>query len=377
MGAKSFSKLKIEKLPDIRDVDVFNALSSMFWKIEKYVPSAWGEHIPFLFSLISFLKPRRFVELGVHNGGSFLAACQAVSYGNIVCECVAVDNWIGEHHAGFHSSDVFSSFLSNLGRYSNFGGYIRSDFNQAAEQFEDGSIDLLHIDGFHSEEAVQNDFDTWLPKMSDIGVIIFHDTNEFRAGFGVWRFWHAIREKYPYLEFGHCHGLGVLAVGKNSAFRQNIPSFGVPIASRLVNHALQFIAEGVGSNAWATAKLSVSPPQKVADHELTSLKQQVEAFKKQTANLTAEKADAVKSKENEVAALKQQVETFKKQIDDLTTEKADAVNSKENEVAALKQQVNHSNQEVAALRAEIGAYKFSTSWKITSPLRWAMTKIRR
>ncbi|NKW09618.1 class I SAM-dependent methyltransferase [Ochrobactrum tritici] len=173
MGAKSFSKLKIEKRPDIRDVDVFNAFSSMFWKIEKYVPSAWGEHIPFLFSLISFLKPRRFVELGVHNGGSFLAACQAVDYGNIACECVGVDNWIGERQAGFHSSEVFNSFLNNLSRYSDFAGYIRSNFHQAAEQFEDGSIDLLHIDGFHSEEAVQNDFDTWLPKMSDIGVIIF------------------------------------------------------------------------------------------------------------------------------------------------------------------------------------------------------------
>lgn len=219
MGAKSFSKLKIEKRPDIRDVDVFNAFSSMFWKIEKYVPSAWGEHIPFLFSLISFLKPRRFVELGVHNGGSFLAACQAVDYGNIACECVGVDNWIGERQAGFHSSEVFNSFLNNLSRYSDFAGYIRSNFHQAAEQFEDGSIDLLHIDGFHSEEAVQNDFDTWLPKMSDIGVIIFHDTNEFRTGFGVWRFWQAIREKYAYLSL-------VIAMARCSCCREEFPTPG-------------------------------------------------------------------------------------------------------------------------------------------------------
>lgn len=88
---------------------------------------------------------------------------------------------------------------------------IKSTFDDARSQFEDGTIDLLHIDGYHSYESVKHDFESWLPKMSSRGVILFHNINVRVPGFGVWKLWEEIKLTYPHFEFAHEHGLGVMS----------------------------------------------------------------------------------------------------------------------------------------------------------------------
>ena len=90
---------------------------------------------------------------------------------------------------------------------------MKSYFDEAASVFDTRSIDLLHIDGFHSYEAVQHDFRKWLPKMSDRAIVIFHDINVHERGFGVWRFWEEVSKEYPSTAMDHGHGLGILYVG--------------------------------------------------------------------------------------------------------------------------------------------------------------------
>ena len=176
--------------------------------------SAWYGHVPFAMWLVRALRPRVFVELGTHNGISYTAFCQAVLEAGMVAKGYAVDTWRGDEHAGFYDETVFSDLAAfHDAGYSGFSRLLRMTFDEARDSFADGSIDLLHIDGLHTRDAVEHDFEVWRPKLSDRAVVLFHDTNVRERDFGVWRFWSELRERYPSFEFIHGHGLGVLAVG--------------------------------------------------------------------------------------------------------------------------------------------------------------------
>lgn len=182
--------------------------------IEIY-PSAWVEHIPFAFYITHLLKPSVFVELGTHGGISFFAFCQAAKENNIITQNFAVDTWQGDDHAGKYSDSIYNDVVKyQQEHYPNTATLMRMTFDDALNSFKDKSIDLLHIDGLHTYEAVKHDFFSWLPKLSEKAVVLFHDTQERQFDFGVWKLWGEIREAYPSFEFIHGHGLGVLLVGK-------------------------------------------------------------------------------------------------------------------------------------------------------------------
>ena len=178
--------------------------------------SSWHGHLSFVPVMMQVLKPRVFVELGVHRGDSYLAFCQAVQHCNLNTKCFGVDTWKGDKHAGFYSDEVFFE-LKNYHdpRYSQFSMLLCKSFDEALNDFDDGSIDLLHIDGLHTYEAVTHDFDCWLRKLSDRSVVLFHDTVVRRDEFGVWKFWAELETRYPSFQFFHSNGLGILKVGRN------------------------------------------------------------------------------------------------------------------------------------------------------------------
>lgn len=177
--------------------------------------SAWLSHVPFAFWLALVLRPRLFVELGTHTGVSYSAFCQAFRTLGHPARAFAVDTWQGDEHAGHYSETVFRELnLYNEDRYADFSQLLRCTFDEAVERFEDGSIDLLHIDGLHTYEAVRHDFESWRPKLTPDAVVLFHDTQVRERGFGVWRLFDELRQHYATFEFHHGHGLGVLAMGK-------------------------------------------------------------------------------------------------------------------------------------------------------------------
>jgi uncharacterized coiled-coil DUF342 family protein len=197
------------------------ALRSMFWRPDYLAPtgtSAWVEHLPFAFWIVEALQPSLFVELGTHYGHSYFSFCQAIKRLGINTPSYAVDTWKGDDQAGHYDESVYQQVEGyNQSNYPEFSSLLRCTFDEAVTRFNDGSIDLLHIDGFHTYEAVRHDFESWLPKLSDRAVVLFHDTNVRRDLFGVHKYFAELAGKYPHFEFIHGHGLGVLGVGKDQA----------------------------------------------------------------------------------------------------------------------------------------------------------------
>jgi len=166
--------------------------------------------------LVERARPRLLVELGTYTGVSYSAFCDAVLYRGLPTRCFAVDTWNGDPHSGFYEEEIFEDFVRfHEVRYKAFSRLLRMSFDSALGQMADASIDLLHIDGHHTYDAVRHDFNHWLPKLSDRAVVLLHDTNVREGDFGVWRLWRELRQMYLGFEFLHASGLGVLAVGSD------------------------------------------------------------------------------------------------------------------------------------------------------------------
>ena len=132
----------------------------------------------------------------------------------------AIDTWQGDEHAGNYDESVYSIVSSYQERYHRRrSSMIRSTFDEAVKYFEDNSIDILHIDGLHTYEAVKHDYETWIPKMKNESVILFHDINVREREFGVWKLWEELKPGNTYHEIDNGHGLGILIFGDKTSIK--------------------------------------------------------------------------------------------------------------------------------------------------------------
>ena len=182
------------------------------FKARRMVFSTWVDHLPFGYDIVEAVRPRLLVELGAYNGLSFFAFCQSVLEHDIECLCYAVDTWEGDAHTDRYDDSIFRDVQNHAREnYRGFAYLMRMLFNEALQHFAAESIDLLHIDGLHTYDAVREDFTNWYPRIKPGGIVLFHDIQARVKDFGAWKFWQELEASHPQcFRFDHGFGLGVL-----------------------------------------------------------------------------------------------------------------------------------------------------------------------
>lgn len=170
--------------------------------------TSWYENFERANYIVNLVKPNIIVDLGVDHGFSSFAFAFA-NHGKVY----GIDSFEGDTHAGIRNTyqDVLNlhSIIKkqyNISEINFIKGYfedIANDWNQ--------DIDILHIDGFHTYEAVKNDFTTWSKFFTKNTVVIFHDIVSFKSTVG--KYFDEIKgNKY---KFNDGCGLGVWSLNEN------------------------------------------------------------------------------------------------------------------------------------------------------------------
>lgn len=123
-----------------------------------------------------------FVEIGAWMGRSTCYMAEQVKSSSKNIKFYAVDTWDGsdeEEHQRIvqelesNNSSLFEVFQTNLQK-CNVGDYViplQTTSLKASEQFENESLDFVHIDASHDYENVLADIIAWYPKVKSGGFI--------------------------------------------------------------------------------------------------------------------------------------------------------------------------------------------------------------
>lgn len=311
-------------------------------------PGPWVGHIPFMSWLISTMRPDLFVELGTHSGNSYCGACQAIARAGLPTRAFAVDTWQGDEHAGNYDESVLEDLRRHHDpRFAGFSTLLRMTFDEAVAHFEDGSVDLLHIDGLHTYDAVRHDFLNWQPKLSKRAIVLFHDTNVFERDFGVNRLWTELTTQYPSIHFEHCHGLGMLLVGQDQL--PELLALCEAGGENPSGMSIRALFKELGERLQSRLLLAER------DGQITNLNQVVAERDRHIASLS----QTVAERDGQIASLNQ------------------AVAERDGQIVSLSQAVAERDGQIASLSQAVGEIYGSTSWRMTAPLRLVKRQISR
>jgi lipopolysaccharide biosynthesis protein len=384
-----------------------------FWTPDRLVPfEHWAGHIPFAFWIVKVLRPRRIVELGTHRGNSYGAFCQAIATFRLDAQAFAVDTWAGDVHMGQEDGLLENLREYHDPRYGDFSTLLQMTFDEARSVFEDGCIDLLHLDGTHTYEAVRHDFETWRTALSPRAVVLFHDTVVRRDKFGVWRLWTELSGQYRAFEFQHSYGLGVLGVGpeqpdalralfamasnaelaprvrslfavRGSTFVTQLRAASSANAAEEARLTLETeFAERIGAAEEARLTLKAEFAERIgaAEEARLTLKaefaERIGAAEEARLTLEAEFAERIRAADYTISKVRQELDAAQRSVTalrDLVAAERNVTYSERQNVLAMQSQLAAVEEKASALRARLAAIEQSTTWRALRPILRALS----
>ena len=151
-----------------------------------------GEQLPDgFFTALDMLKYRqlaesvpeggRICELGVWKGRSLCSIAERIKRKNL--QVVAIDTFQGtesegDAHKEAKEIDLEQVFKDNLKKFGieDHVTVIKATTHEAVQNRFDGEFDMVFIDADHQYDAVKQDIEEWLPKVSiNGGILAGHD----------------------------------------------------------------------------------------------------------------------------------------------------------------------------------------------------------
>jgi len=127
---------------------------------------------------------RRVVEIGVYEGSSAAVLCDVLEPD---AELHLIDPF-GEHGwalpAGWGATEGASRRVVDRARRRHHGPQVtwHVDYSAAVAASWEGAVDLVFIDGDHSEDGVRADWEGWNGFVEPGGAVVFHDARLSQQG---------------------------------------------------------------------------------------------------------------------------------------------------------------------------------------------------
>lgn len=136
-----------------------------------------------LFQIAKLLPLKaRALEIGSHVGSSALFLCAGLKHieGHLYC----VDTWMNETMPD-GTCDTYQEFMTNTSPFLSMITPIRKSSKELRYEDIGHDLDLVFIDGDHSEDAVRGDFRIVSKWVKVGGFVAFHDVSAVYPGVNV------------------------------------------------------------------------------------------------------------------------------------------------------------------------------------------------